>query len=128
MIDQLETVGRAVLKPDAWLKATGAAVYAGDVRQAGTLHAKVLRSPYPHASIVSLDTSAAEALPGVYAVVTGKDVVKPTGNHSVLARDKAIWVGQAVAAVAAIDEETAEQALRLIRVDYEELPALLEPG
>src|SRR5712692_7895290 len=120
MIDQLETVGRAVLKPDAWLKATGAAAYAGDVRQAGALQAQVLRSPYPHARIVSLDTSEAEALPGVYAVVTG--------NHSVLARDKAIWFGQAVAAVAAIDEETAEQALRLIRIDYEELPALLEPG
>lgn len=128
MISELETIGQPVLKPDAWLKATGAAVYTGDVRLSGTLQAKVLRSPHPHARIISLDTSQAEALPGVFAVVTGKDVVKPSGNHWVLARDKVIWVGQAVAAVAAVDEETAEHAIRLIRVEYEELPAVLDPA
>ncbi len=126
-LEVMETIGRAVPKPDAWLKATGAAVYTGDVRMSGALEAKVLRSPYPHARIVSIDTSGAEALPGVHAVVTGKDVVKPTGNHWILARDKVIWVGQAVAAVAAVDEETAERAIRLIKVQYEELPAVLDP-
>lgn len=127
MIGELETIGRAVPKPDAWLKATGAAVYAGDVRLPGTLQARVLRSPYPHARIANLDTSEAEALPGVYAVVTGRDVVKPTGNHWVLARDKVIWAGQAVAAVAAVDEETAERAIGLVRVDYEQLAAVFDP-
>ncbi|MSQ23755.1 MAG: xanthine dehydrogenase family protein molybdopterin-binding subunit [Chloroflexi bacterium] len=127
MIDELETIGHAVLKPDAWLKATGAATYTGDVRLPAALEAKVLRSPYPHARIVNIDTSEAEALPGVYAVVTGKDVVKPTGDHWVLARDKVIWAGQAVAAVAAVDEEAAQQAIALIRVEYEDLPAILEP-
>src|SRR5438270_3634595 len=70
---ELRTIGQSVPKPDAWLKATGSATYAGDVRLPGMLEAKVLRSTLPHARIVSIDTSAAEALPGVYAVVTGAD-------------------------------------------------------
>lgn len=123
----LETVGRSVLKPDAWTKATGTAMFAGDVRLAGALEARVLRSPHPHARIVSIDTAAAEALPGVYAVVTGRDIARPTGDHSAIARDKAIFVGEPVAAVAAVDEETAEQAVALIRVAYEPLPPILDP-
>src|SRR5439155_22778289 len=98
MIGELQTVGHAVPKPDARLKATGAATYTGDLRLPATLQAKVLRSPYPHARILSIDTTDARTLPGVFAVVTGDDVVKPTGNHWVLAREKVIWVGQAVAA------------------------------
>ena len=65
----LRTIGHSVPKPDAWLKATGTATYAGDVRLAGMLEARVLRSLHTHARIVSIDTSAAEALPGVYAVI-----------------------------------------------------------
>lgn len=123
----LETVGKPILKPDAWTKATGMAVYAGDVRVAGALEARVLRSPHPHARIVSIDTSAAEALSGVYAVVTGRDVARPTGDHHAIASDKVIFVGEAVAAVAALDEETAERAIGLIRVEYDPLPAVLDP-
>ena len=127
MIAEFATIGRATAKPDAWLKAVGAAVYTGDVRLSGALHAMVLRSPYPHARIVSIDVSRAEALPGVHTIVTGKDVVKTTGIHSPLARDKVIWAGQGVAAVAADDEETAQRAIDLIRVEYETIPAVFDP-
>jgi carbon-monoxide dehydrogenase large subunit len=127
-----QTIGQAVPKPDAWLKATGTATYAGDVRLPGMLEARVLRSPYPHARIVAIDTAAADALPGVFAVVTGQDA-SPTRigrfirDRHALAREKVVYVGEPVAAVAAVDEETAERALQLIDVEYEELPAILDP-
>ncbi len=131
-LPELRIVGRSVPKPDAWLKATGAAMYAGDVRLPGMLEAQVLRSPQPHARIVSIDTSAAEALPGVYAVICGRDVPeRRIGNgirdRHALAREKVIYVGEPVAAVAAVDEETAARALELIQVEYEPLPAVLDP-
>src|SRR5438094_639596 len=127
----LRTIGHSVPKPDAWLKATGTATYAGDVRLAGMLEARVLRSLHPHARIVSIDTSAAEALPGVYAVITGRDVPEArigNGIHDrhALARERVIYVGEPVAAVAALDEETAERALQLIEVQYEPLPAVFD--
>ena len=128
---ELRTIGRPVPKPDAWLKATGTAEYAGDVRLPGMLEARVLRSPHPHARIVSIDTSRAVSLPGVFAVVTGHDVPEQrigNGIHDrhALARGKVIYVGEPVAAVAALNEETAERALQLIDVRYEELPAILD--
>src|SRR5437870_5919996 len=128
---ELRTIGHSVPKPDAWLKATGTATYAGDVRLAGMLEARVLRSLHPHARILSIDTSAAEALPGVYAVITGRDVPEArigNGIHDrhALARERVIYVGEPVAAVAAIDEETAERALQLIEVQYEPLPAVFD--
>jgi len=129
---ELRTVGRTVAKPDAWLKATGTATYAGDIRLAGMLESRVLRSPYAHARINSIDTSAAEALPGVFAVVCGRDVPEQRIGNGIrdrhaLARDKVIYVGEPIAAVAAVNEETAAQALELIRVEYEPLPAVLDP-
>src|SRR5574341_799573 len=107
---EFSSIGHAVAKPDAWLKATGSATYAGDVRLPGMLEARVLRSPYPHARIVSIDTSAAEAVPGVFAVVTGRDctdirIVRFIRDRHALARDKVLYIGEPVAAVAAVDEE-----------------------
>ncbi len=129
---ELQTIGRPVAKPDAWLKATGGATYAGDVRLPGMLEARVLRSPYPHAKIMSIDALAAEALHGVYAVVTGRDVPPNrigNGIHDrhALAREKVIYVGEPVAAVAAVDEETGQRALELIQVEYEPLAAVVDP-
>lgn len=126
------TVGRSVPKPDAWLKATGTATYAGDIRLPGMLTAKVLRSPHPHGRIVSIDTRAAEALSGVYAVVTGGDVPSARIGNAIrdrhaLAREKVTYVGEPVAAVAAVDEETAQRALELLEVEYEPLPAVFDP-
>lgn len=127
-----QAIGKPLPKPDAWLKATGTAVYAGDVRLPGMLEGKILRSPHPHARIVSIDASAAAAMPGVYAVATGDDVGATRigrfiRDRHALARERVRYVGEPVAAVAAIDEETAERALQLINVAYDPLPAVFEP-
>lgn len=113
-------------------KVTGRALYAGDYKAPGMLHAKVLRSPYPHARIVRMDTSAARALPGVKAVLTGEDAPGTLwGAHhkerAVLAKGVVRYCGEEVAAVAATTEEIARDALDLIQVEYEELPAILTP-
>ncbi|KUJ83205.1 4-hydroxybenzoyl-CoA reductase [Ruegeria marisrubri] len=114
-------------------KALGRATYAGDLKIAGMLHAKLLRSPHAHARILNVDVSRAIALPGVRAVFTGDDVpqrawgVKHKQQH-VLAREVVRFVGEEIAAVVAIDEDTAEEALDLIRVEYEPLPALIDPS
>src|SRR6516165_8148054 len=114
-------------------KVTGAARYTFDVSVPGMLHAKVLRSPYPHAGILSIDTMRAEALPGVVAAVTGADAARlpdpyygvAIRDQPVVAIDKVRYVGDMIAAVAAIDEETAYRALALIDVQYEKLPAVM---
>lgn len=113
-------------------KVSGTAIYAGDIKLAGMLHGKVLRSPYPHARIVSIDTSKAKALKGVKAVITGEDT--PTRlwgvsrkERRILAAGKVRYAGEEVAAVAAISEDIARDAIDLIRVEYEELPAVLDP-
>ncbi|MEO7938540.1 MAG: molybdopterin cofactor-binding domain-containing protein, partial [Burkholderiaceae bacterium] len=109
----------------------GRAQYAGDLQLPGMLHAKVLRSPYPHASIVSIDTSAARALPGVKAVLTGADAPErpwgggPAKERHILAKAVVRFCGEEVAAVAAITEDIARDAIDLIRVEYAELPAIL---
>ena len=110
-------------------KVTGAARYTFDVTLPGMVHAKVLRSPHPHARIVAIDASRAEALPGVVAVVTGADAIKlPDPYYGVAIRDQPVvgidkvrYVGDMVAAVAALDEETAYRALALIDVRYDPL-------
>ena len=115
---------------DGPAKVTGGARYTFDIAIPGMLHAKVLRSPHPHARIVSIDTSRAEALPGVFTAVTGADAIKlpdpyygvAIRDQPVIAIDKVRYVGDMVAAVAAIDEETAYRALTLIDVEYELLP------
>ncbi|MEK9659054.1 MAG: xanthine dehydrogenase family protein molybdopterin-binding subunit [Chloroflexota bacterium] len=122
-------VGASARRVDGVAKVTGAARYTADTNPAGALFAKTLRSPYPHARIVSIDTARAEALPGVKAVVTGADIFagarhgRMVVDVPVLAQGKVCFVGEQVAGVAAVDEETALAACELIEVVYEELPA-----
>ncbi len=131
-MDELSTVGKKVPRVDALDKVTGRAKYGVDAEFPGMLHAKILRSPHPHARILSIDTSQAEKMPGVRAVVTGEDTIKEKAasgwqDKYPLALDKVRYVGEEVAAVAADDELIAEEALGLIKVHYEELPAVFDP-
>jgi 4-hydroxybenzoyl-CoA reductase subunit alpha len=129
----LNVLGRRMRKTDGLEKSTGRARYTDDMVLPGMLHAKILRSPHPHARILSIDASAALALSGVAAVVTGAEMPIPFGiivwtpDENALATDKARYIGDAVAAVAATDEDTANRALELIRVEYEVLEAILDP-
>ncbi len=128
-----QVVGRPLRKVDGIAKATGQAVYADDIVLPGMLHAKTLRSPHAHARIVSIDASRALALPGVHAVITGKDmpisygVIPWTPDENALAVERVRFIGDEVAAVAAVDEDTANAALKLIEVEYEPLKAFLDP-
>ena len=113
------------------LKVTGRARYTSDVHLPGMLYAKFLLSPHPHARIVSIDTSAARAVPGVHAVLTGQDIGdRRFGRYlydwPVLAYERVLFVGERVAAVAAETREAAEDAVARIEVEYEELPAVLD--
>ncbi len=129
----LNVLGTRQRKTDGLEKSTGRARYADDLVFPGMLHGKILRSPHPHARILSIDTSEALALPGVRAVVTGDEMPIPFGiivwtpDEHALATEKVRYIGDAVAAVAAVDEDTANRALELIRVEYEVLEALLDP-
>jgi 4-hydroxybenzoyl-CoA reductase alpha subunit len=129
----LHLIGRPQRKIEGLDKSSGRAVYADDVRLAGMLHGKILRSPHPHARIISIDTAAAEALEGVHAVVTGQDmpttfgIIPWTPDEYPLAVDRVRYVGDGLAAVAAVDEDTALRALELIDVEYQELAAFLDP-
>jgi len=125
-------VGKGITRIDADVRVTGKAIFGDDVPFIGLLHGKVLRSPHAHARIVRLDTSKAERLPGVKAVVTAKDAPEtPFGgvikDRWIFARDKVRYMGEPIAAVAATDPHTAEDALRLIEVEYEVLPAVIDP-
>jgi CO/xanthine dehydrogenase Mo-binding subunit len=125
-------VGVSIPRPDGPEKVTGRVQYVADIQPKGLLHAKLLRSPHAHAKIVSIDTSAAKALPGVRAVLTAKDIPHlkkkaPTRAHAVLAIDRAVFMGQPVAAVAADELAIAEEALDLIKVEYQVLPAAIDP-
>jgi carbon-monoxide dehydrogenase large subunit len=124
-------VGKSVERVDALEKVTGAAVFTADIKLPNMLHAKILRSPYPHARIVNVDTEKARGLTGVKVILTGKDVPFTYGatlkDQPFLATDKVRYAYEPVAAVAAIDEEIAEEAIELIKVDYEELPLIVDP-
>lgn len=126
-------IGKSIPRVDSRSKATGEATFTADLNLPRMLVGKILRSPYPHARIVSIDTSKAATLHGVYAVVTGADtagekwgVFRYTRDQQLLCVDKVRYVGDEVAAVAATDEDTAMEALRLIQVEYEELPAVFD--
>jgi CO/xanthine dehydrogenase Mo-binding subunit/CO/xanthine dehydrogenase FAD-binding subunit len=126
----LLVVGKDVPRTDAVPKVTGAAQYVADLQFSGMLHAAVLRSPHPHARIVSIDTSAAATIPGVKAVATGADTAKRKWGAFrpdlyPLAIDKVRYVGDEVAAVAAVDAATARAAVDRIVVEYEVFPAVL---
>jgi xanthine dehydrogenase YagR molybdenum-binding subunit len=128
----LQTVGHPTSRIDAEKRVTGAATYTGDLRLTGMLYARVLRSPHPHARIRHIDLARAQALPGVKAILTREncDVIWASGdmrNKRYLFNNPVRFAGDAVAAVAAIDRHTAEQATRLIEVDFETLPFVLDP-
>ncbi len=125
-------IGENVIRLDAKEKVTGAAAYADDLQFGpGLLYARICRSPHPHALIKKIDVSAAKALPGVKAVVTGHDVNGMLGlyliDREIFCTERVRYVGDAVAGVAAISEEIAEKAVSLIRVEYEVLPPVLDP-
>jgi CO/xanthine dehydrogenase Mo-binding subunit len=126
----LQVVGHAEPRSDGEEKVTGKAVYTVDIELPGMAHGKILRSPYAHARISRVDASKAAQLPGVLAVITRTDQARlgmfgaAYKDQTIVATDKARYAGDPVAAVAAVDEATAEQALELIEVDYEELPAV----
>ena len=129
----LNTVGQSHTRLDAMEKVTGHTLYAGDIYLPGMLMCKILTSPRNHARIVSIDTSAAEALPGVHTIITGKDFPDvrfgsgAVQDRRVMARAEVFYVGEPVAAVAADDEMTAQEALSLIRVEYEDLDSVVDP-
>ena len=122
MADSLHVVGKRLPKLDALPKATGEIEYLADLKFPGMLQGAILRSPHPHARIVSIDTHAAERLPGVRSVITSKDTpekkfsfVEYLADKLIMAKDKVRYIGDEVAGVAAVDEETAQEAVRLIR-------------
>ncbi len=131
----LRSVGTNPLRADGIDKVTGMAKFGADVHMAGMLHGAVLRSPHAHARILSIDTSEAVKMPGVKAVVTCADI-PGTANHedrytysqnrNILAHEKALYHGHAIAAVAAINAHVAEEAIRKIVVSYEVLPAVID--
>ena len=139
--DEYSYVGKSIPRIDSRSKVTGEAIFTADLKLPRMLVGKILRSPYAHARILDIDVSKARSLKGVHAVVTGKDtagekwgVFRYTRDQQLLCVDKVRYVGDEVAAVAAVDADTALEALGLIRVDYEELPGVfdcrsaMEPG
>ncbi len=133
MADDLDVIGKPLPKVDAWDKVTGQARYAGDLVLPRMASGKIRRSEHPHAIIRHVDTTAALALPGVYAVITAADlpavkygILPVSQDEEALKRERVRMVGDPIAAVAAIDEATAERACDLIQIDYEPLPAILD--
>lgn len=131
---EYQIVGKRVPRVDGWPKVTGEAQYTADLAVPGQLYGAILRSPYAHARVLNIDTSRAEKLFGVRAVITGKDFngfrygfMPTTRDEPPLAEDRVRFVGEEVAAVAAIDPEIASEALELIKVEYEPLPAVYDP-
>ena len=130
-------IGKRLPRIDGRSKATGEATYTIDINFPLMLHGKILRSPHPHARILHMDTSRAERLPGVKGVITWKDIKADKKSHHSygafipdeypLAIDRVRFIGDEVAAIAAVDEDCAQEALELIRVEYEPLPAVFDP-
>ena len=141
VLKDFKWIGTRAVRPDGVDKVTGRAQYGADFSLPGTLTGKVLRSPHAHAHIKNIDTSNAEALPGVKAIITGNDFSElpsewvPAGevqinfrdlSRSIMARDKVLFEGHPVAAVAATSEKIARQALELIKVEYDILPHVID--
>ena len=128
-----QVIGKSQQRVDGIVKATGKAVYAMDLELPGMLHARVLRSPFPHARLLRIDAGKAEALPGVVTVLTREtlDGMNPYfgsayKDQTIVALDKVRYDGDPVAAVVADDEATAAEALTLIETEYQELPAVID--
>src|SRR5499426_1629921 len=124
-------VGQPIARVDGIEKVSGASRYSADVSLPGIIWGKALRSPLPHARIVRIETSRARALPGVLAVLTARDlpdilVGRRMFDMPLLARDRVRFIGEKVAVVAALDLDIADEALSLIDVEYEDLPAVFD--
>jgi 4-hydroxybenzoyl-CoA reductase alpha subunit len=133
-VGEYSILGKSMPRVDAKLKVTGEAKYAADIELPDVLWGQIKRSPYAHARILNIDTSKAEKLPGVMAVTTGKDFgdfkwgwSRETRDEEPFATTKVRYQYEGVAAVAAVDEETAEEACDLIEVEYEPLPGVFDP-
>jgi xanthine dehydrogenase molybdenum-binding subunit len=131
MSKEFSFVGKRIPKLDAPQKVTGQIAYGHDMKLPRMLYGKILRSEHAHARILNIDTSRAEALPGVRAVITGEDIpdmrIGWARDHPLLKSGKVRSVRDEIAAVAAIDEDTALEALELVKVEYEELPGVFDP-
>ena len=140
-VKRFKWVGTRPIRPDGIPKVTGRAQYGADLKLPGMIYGKVLRSPHAHARIISIDTSAAEKLPGVKAVMTAADLPVQKFDYigpervavnfwhvtrNIMAREKALYEGHAIAAVAAISNSIAEEACALIKVEYEVLPHVID--
>jgi 4-hydroxybenzoyl-CoA reductase subunit alpha len=134
-MQEYSIVGKPVPRIDGIAKVTGEAKFTGDLMLPRMLYAKILRSPYPHARILNIDTTRAKRISGVKAIITGNEVAglqlhrifSPIKDEPILTADKVRYIGEEVAAVAAVDEDTAQEALELIKVEYEPLPAIFNP-
>ncbi|MBI2319918.1 MAG: molybdopterin-dependent oxidoreductase, partial [Betaproteobacteria bacterium] len=128
MSEQFSVIGKRVSRKDALEKVTGEAKYVADLQLPGMLHARFLRSPHAHARIADIDTSLAEALPGVKAILTHKNVPKvhPRAKLRYVLDETVHSAGEEVAAVAAVSREIADEAIKLIKVNYEVLPAVFD--
>ncbi|MHB1653052.1 MAG: xanthine dehydrogenase family protein molybdopterin-binding subunit [Desulfitobacteriaceae bacterium] len=131
--DEFRYIGKPVPPLDSWEKVTGKAMYVTDIQLPGMLFGKILRSPYAHARIMKIDTTKARQLPGVKAVVIFESTPRirfgpmlSNEDWYIFAKDKVRFIGEEIAAVAALDEEIAEEALKLIDVQYELLPAVFD--
>jgi len=135
MAKELKIVGKRQPKIDGWERVSGKAKYASDIYLPGMLYGKILRSPHPHAKVVNIDVEKAKALPGVKAILTYKDISAFSwyqapfrfNTDMPILTDLARFTGDDIAAVAAVDEDRAEEALDLIKVDYHPLPFVLDP-
>ena len=141
LTQEYQVIGTRPIRPDGTDKVTGRAQYGADVRLTGLLYGKILRSPHAHARIKAIDISRALAYPGVKAVITSAELPQPSGkvtdlgegaminprfmSNNCMAKDKVLYKGHAVAAVAAASWHVAEEAIALIEVDYEVLPAVM---
>src|SRR5918994_4437147 len=135
--DSMETnIGKSARRLDYQSKITGRALYLADMHMPGMCHGKILRSPLPHARIKNIDISKALKVPGILTIITGEHIIQDRGiepyygpvfkDQTIVAVEKVRHVGDPVAAVAAASVDAAEEALRLMEVDYEELPAVLD--
>jgi CO/xanthine dehydrogenase Mo-binding subunit len=137
IMKKYSVVGKSLTRVDGIAKVTGRAKFTYDMELPNMLWGRILRSPYPHARIINIDTSEAKKLPGVKAVITGKDIgpirygfvdtPRYPADQLVLATEKVRYIGEEVAAVAAINKDIADEALTLIKVEYEELSAVFDP-
>src|ERR671910_4654 len=129
-------IGKSARRLDYESKISGRAMYLADMHMPGMCHGKILRSPLPHARIKNIDISKALKVPGVFTIITGEHIVQDQGiepyygpvfkDQTIVAVEKVRHVGDPVAAVAALNEDAANEALALIDVEYEELPAVLD--